>query len=98
VIPGDRRLSSPKLHRVLGTHDVRFARPQELLEVTGCRPGEVPPLGGLFEVPVVMDPRVAANREVAFTAGSTDESFVVQAEDLVRLARPRLADLTGDDE
>jgi prolyl-tRNA editing enzyme YbaK/EbsC (Cys-tRNA(Pro) deacylase) len=97
VIPGDRRLSSPKLRRALGTHDIRFARPQELLDVTGCRPGEVPPLGELFELPVVMDPRVAANREVAFTAGSTDESFVVEAEALVRLTGPRLADMTRDD-
>lgn len=97
VIPGDRKLSSPKLRRALGTHDIRFARPQELLEVTGCRPGEVPPLGGLFELVVVMDPRVAANQEVAFTAGSTDESFVVKAEDLVRLVHPRLADLTHDE-
>lgn len=97
VIPGNRRLSSPKLRRVMGTHDIRFARPQELLEVTGCRPGEVPPLGGLFELPVVMDPRVAANQEVAFTAGSTDESFVVKAEDLISLVQPRLADMTRDE-
>jgi Ala-tRNA(Pro) deacylase len=98
VIPGDRKLASPKLRRALGTHDIRFARPEELLEVTGCRPGEVPPLGELFVLPVVMDPRVAANREVAFTAGSTDESFVVKAEDLVRLATPRLADMTCESE
>ncbi len=98
VIPGDRKLSSPKLHRALGTHNVRFARAQELLEMTGCRPGEVPPLGGLFGLPVLMDPRVGANREVAFTAGSTDESFVVKADDLVRLTRPRLVELTKGDE
>ncbi len=97
VIPGDRRLSSPKLRRVLGTHDIRFARPQELFEVTACCPGEAPPLGKLFDLPVVMDPRVAANQEVAFTAGSTDESFVVKAVDLLRLVQPRLADLTHDE-
>ncbi len=93
VIPGDRKLSSPKLRRALGTHDIRFARPRELQDVTGCRPGEVPPLGQLFDLPVVMDPRVAENREVAFTAGSTEESFVVEAEALIRLIAPRQADL-----
>ena len=97
VLPGDRHLSSPKLRRALGTHDIRLARSDELLRVTGCRPGEVPPLGDLFELPVVMDERVAANREVAFTAGATDESFVLRADDLVRLVRPRLADLTRDE-
>ena len=98
VLPGDRRLSSPKLRRALGTHDIRLARNDELLRATGCRPGEVPPFGELFGLPVVMDLRVAANREVAFTAGATDESFVMAAEDLVRIVQPRLDDLTCDED
>jgi prolyl-tRNA editing enzyme YbaK/EbsC (Cys-tRNA(Pro) deacylase) len=75
VIPGDRRLSSPKLRRALGTHDIRM---------------------GLFGLPVVMDRRLTANETVAFTAGRTDESFVLRAADLVRLVQPRLVEITRD--
>ena len=98
VIPGDRKLSSPKLRRALGTHDIRMARLPELLRLTGCRPGEVPPLGELFGLPVVMDERLARSEELAFTAGGTDESFVVQGKALIGIIQPRWADLTRGEE
>jgi Ala-tRNA(Pro) deacylase len=96
VIPGSLRLSSPKLRRALRTHDIRLATREELHRLTGCSPGEVPPLGDLFGLRVVMDRHLAANQEVAFTAGSTAESFVLRAEDLIRVVAPRMADLCGD--
>ncbi len=96
VIPGNRRLSSVKLRRALGTHDIRFARAAELFNLTGCRPGEVPPLGELFGLAVIMDDRLTRETELAFTAGSTSESFAVRSQDLVTLARPQIADLCDE--
>ena len=86
VLPAHRRVDNARIRAILGTRTLRFATPEELLTLTGCRPGAVPPFGNLFGLPVLVDEELAARGEIAFNAGSNSVSIVMRAEDFIRLS------------
>lgn len=85
VIAGSRRVDNARLRQVLATRRVRFASADELFEVTGCRPGALPPLGQLFGLRVLLDRSLQTAPEVAFNAGSHTVSVVMNGEDFRRV-------------
>jgi Ala-tRNA(Pro) deacylase len=96
VISGVLRVDNKALRRLLGTHGVRFATEEELLQITGCRPGAVPPLGNLFDLPVLMDTSLRQCEHVSFNAGSNGWSVTMRREDLERLTQPRIGAFAAD--
>ncbi len=96
VLPGHRRVDNARLRRILGTRTLRFATPEELLAVTGCLPGAVPPFGNLFGLPVLVDEELARRQEIAFNAGSNTKSIVMRCEDFLRLSEARICRLSRD--
>lgn len=96
VLPGSRRVDNARVRALLGTRTLRFATPAELLALTGCVPGAVPPFGNLFGLPVLVDEALAAREEIAFNAGSNDVSMVMAAADFLRLSGARVERLARD--
>lgn len=96
VISGVLRVDNKALRRLLGVHGVRFATAEELLQLTGCRPGAVPPLGNLFGLPVLMDESLRRCEQVSFNAGSNSWSVTMRREDLERLIQPRVGAFAAD--
>jgi Ala-tRNA(Pro) deacylase len=96
VLPGSRRVDNARVRALLGTRTLRFATPEELLALTGCVPGAVPPFGNLFGMPVLADAALAAREEIAFNAGSNDVSIVLAAADFLRLSGARVERLARD--
>jgi prolyl-tRNA editing enzyme YbaK/EbsC (Cys-tRNA(Pro) deacylase) len=96
VLPADRRVDNARLRRVLDVRRVRFARPEELLTLTGCLPGAVPPFGNLFGLEVLVDEELTRCTEVAFNAGSRSVSITMQCPDMVRLAEARVCRFAED--
>ena len=96
VLPGSRRVDNAKVRAVLGTRTLRFATPEELLALTGCVPGAVPPFGNLFGLPVLADEALAAREEIAFNAGSHTRSIVMPCADFLRLSGARVHPLSRD--
>jgi Ala-tRNA(Pro) deacylase len=90
VLPGHRRVDNARLRAVLGTRTLRFARPEELLALTGCVPGAVPPFGNLFGLPVLVDEELTEREEIAFNAGSNTVSIIMRCEDFLQLAEGRV--------
>jgi Ala-tRNA(Pro) deacylase len=86
VLPGSRRVDNARVRAVLGTRTLRFATPAELLALTGCVPGAVPPFGNLFGLPVLVDAALAAREEIAFNAGTNSASIVMPCADFLRLS------------
>jgi Ala-tRNA(Pro) deacylase len=86
VVPGHRRADNARVRTIIGTRTLRFATPEELLALTGCVPGAVPPFGNLFGLPVLVDEDVARREEIAFNAGSNAVSIAMRADDFVRLS------------
>lgn len=85
VLPAHLKADNGLLRGLLGTRKLRFATPEELLTLTGCVPGAVPPFGNLFGLPVLVEEALCQNERVAFNAGSNAVSITMRCEDLVRL-------------
>jgi prolyl-tRNA editing enzyme YbaK/EbsC (Cys-tRNA(Pro) deacylase) len=66
---GSDRIDFKKVRRILG--DVRIARPDEVEEVAGVKPGAVCPV--LMDIPIYLDKRVLGKEKVNF--GSGDHLF-----------------------
>ncbi len=96
VLPGDRRVDNARLRAILGTRKLRFANAQELLDLTGCEPGAVPPFGNLFDLPVYVDEPLATRASIAFNAGSHTVSFMMSGADFVRLSGATVCRFSAD--
>jgi Ala-tRNA(Pro) deacylase len=94
VLPGNRRVDNARLRAVLGTRKIRFVTPEELLDLTGCVPGAVPPFGNLFGLSVLVDEGLTGCEEIAFNAGSNSVSITMRCDDFVRLSGARVERFT----
>lgn len=92
IISAAVRLDNKKLRKVLETRRVRFATAEELLELTGCLPGAVPPFGNLFGLPVFMDDALLAEETVYFNCGSHTVSLRMKRADLAAATDAQIAD------
>jgi Ala-tRNA(Pro) deacylase len=90
VLPGNRKVDNAQLRAILGTRTLRFATPEELLALTGCTPGAVPPFGNLFGLPVLVDEELAKREDIAFNAGSNTVSIVMRCADFLRLSEAKV--------
>ena len=91
VVPGDATVDTRLLAAVLDVREVALARAPQVLEMTGYRPGAVPPCGLSSELPVVADPRVFDPRVVYCGGGTTSTMLKLRSADLRALVQPRLA-------
>lgn len=97
IISAAKRVDNQKLRRLLGTRRVRFATPDELLSLTGCLPGAVPPFGNLFGLPVLMDDALLAEETVFFNCASHTVSLRMRCADLVRATEAKVVNFRLED-
>lgn len=87
VVSAVRKLDSSAVKRHFDARRLRFATPQELLNLSGLVPGAVPPFGPpILPFPLYVDPSVFSNDRIAFNAGSLTDSIVMAAGDYRRIA------------
>ena len=90
VLPADRKLDSAAIRRELGWKKLRFATPEELLELTGLVPGCVPPFGQpVLPFELCVDQTVLQNPRIAFNAGSLTDSIILTMGDYLAIAAPQ---------
>ncbi|MFQ6041632.1 MAG: aminoacyl-tRNA deacylase [Candidatus Poribacteria bacterium] len=92
IISAAKRVDNKKLRKILGTRRVRFANGEELVELTGCQPGAVPPFGNLFGLPVFMDDALLSEETVYFNCGSHTVSLRMSRADLERATGAQIVD------
>jgi Ala-tRNA(Pro) deacylase len=88
ALQAQKRADLERVRRALHARDVRLGSRDELREVTGCGFGELPPVGGLFGLPLLFDQDLLAEDELYFNAGSLTASMVVTPRALEALERP----------
>lgn len=96
IISAAARLDNKKLRQVIGSRKLRFATDEELLDLTGCHTGAVPPFGNLFGLPVYMDDSLLAEDTVYFNCGSHTVSLRMSRADLQRATGAEIADFHRD--
>ena len=87
ALQAHKRADLERVRRVLNAR-VRLGSRDELREVTGCGFRELPPVGGLFGLPLLFDQDLLAEAELHFNAGSLTASMVVRPRALEALERP----------
>ena len=90
VMPADLRLASKAVRRARGWRKLRFAMREEVGELTGLKPGAIPPFGSLFGLPTLCDSRLAENETINFNAGDHTVSISMAYDDYVRTENPQL--------
>lgn len=95
LVPGDTVADLGLLHTALGCAEVKLARGQQVLEVTGYRPGAVPPCGLATSLPAVADPAVFTPPVVFCGGGTTTTMLKIRSSDLRELLQPKLVPLTS---
>ena len=85
LCPGDKKLDLKHIARLEGVKKVSLAKPEEVLEVTGCEIGSVPPFGFQKTLKTYMDRDVLKNKWVNFNIGLHTKSARMKAADLKKL-------------
>ncbi|MFW6006051.1 MAG: aminoacyl-tRNA deacylase [Candidatus Bipolaricaulota bacterium] len=83
LVPADHRINLESIGEAEGT-EVELADPDEVLEVTGCEIGSVPPFGHRKLLKTYLDPDVLEKDRINFNAGKHEVSIDLAPEDLVR--------------
>ena len=95
LVPGHEVADLDQLRSALGCTEVKLASGPQVLEITGYRPGAVPPCGLATNVPAVADPAVFSPPVVYCGGGTTTTMLKIRSSDLRELLQPRLVALTG---
>ena len=89
VLSAALELNSRAICRHLKAQRFRFARRDELADLTGLVPGCIPPFGRpILDLDLYVDRSILDNDRIAFNAGSLTDSMILDRTDYLRIACP----------
>ncbi len=92
VLPADCLIDMPTLGAFVNDPCIRLASERELQELfPECALGAMPPLGTLFNLPVIVDSSVASGEFIAFNAGTHRDVIHMHTANFERLTNPAVA-------
>lgn len=94
VVPAHKKTKFSVLKKHLGAKRVQLASPDEVLSVTGCVVGSVPPVGVLWDLPVFFDEEILEKDEIVFSAGTHTESIHIAPQVLQEINNAVILELT----
>jgi len=91
VLPADYKADLQLIAQALGGTRASLASPDEVMRLTDCVFGSVPPFSFHEELQLIADPSLLARyAELAFNAGLLDHSIILNTRDYERIVQPRL--------
>lgn len=91
---GANRVDTARLAAELGAAEVRKADADEVRAATGYSIGGTPPIGHDTRLVTVLDPHLLTYEVVWAAAGTPHDVFAIDAEQLLEVTAPRVADVT----
>jgi len=82
LVPGHLQANPRLLRGALGCRRAALAKAGEVLDITGYRPGAVPPCGLALDLPVVVDERLFEVDVVYCGGGTTSTMLKIRSDDL----------------
>ncbi len=96
VLPASWTVNLTRLAKVAGAESAVLASEQEFAtRFPKCELGAMPPFGNLYDMEVFVDKTLAADREIAFNAGTHTELIKLTYDDYERIVKPTVADFAG---
>jgi Ala-tRNA(Pro) deacylase len=98
VIPADEKLDLRKVRALLGgREDLRLATEEEMhASFDAFELGAVPPLGPMLPAPEIIDRRLLEHDRILCSGGDHRHSLVLDPNELMRVAEPRVGDICQD--
>ncbi len=96
-IPVARELDLKKAARAVGEKSIAMIHVSELTALTGYVRGGCSPIGMKKQFPTVLDESASAYQTICVSAGKIGAQVELAPEDLVRLVRGSLADITVEE-
>ncbi|MEO6865605.1 MAG: YbaK/EbsC family protein [Gemmatimonadaceae bacterium] len=81
--PATARADMRSVSRAIGADKARLASIAEVHVTTRCRPGCVPPIASLFQIPLLIDSRLAETSEVFAPSGQPGFATLIRTRDLL---------------
>ncbi len=89
VLPASYHVDLNLLKHVTGAKDLMIAHEKDFEHCfPGCELGAMPPFGNLYDMIVYVDESLAADKEIAFNAGSHYELIKMAYADFEKLVKP----------
>ena len=89
VLPADRKIDLYAVQKHLEAKNVRLASEYEMGYLFGdSELGAEPPLGNLYDLPTLMDKKLAKDKQIVFQAGSHDRAVWISMSEYKRLTDP----------
>jgi len=89
VLPASFHVDLSRLKAAAGASTIAVATEREFRsQFPDCETGAMPPFGNLYDMKVYADESLAADKEIAFNAGTHRELIRIAYEDFARLVHP----------
>ena len=95
VLGGNRKIDFKKIKKDLGIKNLRLENTDEVLKITGCKVGTVPPLGNLFELKTYVDKTLLESNYLVFSAASNYKSIKLSPSDYVDFVNPKILEFSS---
>lgn len=96
VLPASRKINLDLLRQATGVAKAELAAEWEFRDkFPGCDLGAMPPFGNLYGMDVLVAKELAADKEIAFNAGSHTELIRMSYQDFENLVHPKVVGLTS---
>lgn len=96
VLSAAAKMASKAVRKAGGFKSTRFAYDAEVLSLTGCVPGAVPPFGSVWGLRTFMDESLTAQgSEINFNAGLRTRSVRMRVADYVAVEAPTVCSVCG---
>jgi len=89
LVPADRKVDMRLMAKLEGASSVFMATPEEVMKLTGCMVGAVPPFGHKTRLRTYMHRAILENEWVNFNAGVRTRSVRMKAKDLKGIIKPQ---------
>lgn len=96
VVPAHRKAALKNIKKFLDVKNVSLASPDEVLHLSDCIVGSVPPFGSLWQIPVYVDSKLLTHEIVVFSAGTLKDSIKISPKDLVAINNAKTGDFSKE--
>ena len=91
VLPADRKIDLFALQKYLKAKNVRLASEPEMKTLfADAELGAEPPFGNLYDLPTLMDKKLAKDKEIVFQAGTHQQAVWMSMRQYKKLANPMI--------
>lgn len=83
--PGNQKVDTKKIARMVGTKSLHFASPEDVIEITGVPIGCVPPFGHRTKLKTYLNEELLSCEYLYFNPGSHTKTIKINPKDLLKV-------------